>query len=141
MVHIAKMMPKGKKKVDNKKKVDKRTKVIPSQKIENNCTINDNPNIQEKIEYKEGDLWNNDKDGDDPNIQLQKLEQIMNEYNDNPEYIGLIKDDVLDGNCTTDEDCTGNNHHLEDRDYPLDNIANLLSFPSYGRTPCPVMIL
>tara|TARA_Y100001936_G_C16092075_1_gene687256 strand:+ start:3387 stop:5498 length:2112 start_codon:yes stop_codon:yes gene_type:complete len=58
---------------------------------------NDGLDIQEEIEYTEGDLWNDDKDGDDTNIQLQKLEKIMDEYNDNSDYIGLIKDDVLDG--------------------------------------------
>ena len=63
---------------------------------------NDNSeDIQEEIEYSGSgsgsDLWNDDKDGDDTNIQLQKLEKIMDEYNDNSDYIGLIKDDVLDG--------------------------------------------
>ena len=62
--------------------------------------INDNPDIQEKIEYIEGsgsELWNSDEDGDDPKIQLQKLEHIMDKYSNNSEYIGLIKDDTLDG--------------------------------------------
>ena len=41
-----------------------------------------------------GELWNSDKDGDDTNIQLLKLQQIMNKYNDDENYIGLIKHDV-----------------------------------------------
>jgi len=66
--------------------------------------INDNQDIQEDTEYigndtggSGSDLWNNSKDGDDPNIQSLKLEKIMKEYKDNSDYIGLIKDDVLDG--------------------------------------------
>lgn len=49
---------------------------------------------QDNIEYDTGELWNSDKNGDDTNIQLLKLQQIMNEYNDDENYIGLIKHDV-----------------------------------------------
>ncbi len=51
---------------------------------------------QDNIEYDTGELWNSDKDGYDTNIQLLKLQQIMNEYNDDENYIGLIKHDVAD---------------------------------------------
>ena len=52
-------------------------------------------------------------------------------------WVTMTEEDILDGNCTTDEDCTGSAHHLEDRDYSLGNIANLLSFPSYGSIDIP----
>ena len=55
-------------------------------------------------------------------------------------WLTMTGDSTLYGNCTTDEDCTGDGHHLVDRDYSLSNIANLVSFPSYGNIDIPTAI-